>query len=438
MTDIQTDGERNTDKNNSVAAESGTAVQTKTDAGAGDGRTAGMDLFVPEERFIAMRVLKLLYLVFVTVLSGVLTGLFHRLSLGNILSLLFTDVLFSVLLVFYLESGRIHRKDRPDSSEDYMLVCIYYTAACVVLLAGSFFPGFTAPVFAVSFLLAAGLDRELALVLSLFLDARLAAASASSVYMSACYLTLTLLGVMLTAMYEQKVYRRYAEMIALALGMSIPVMYHYMEDGVPDMLLLLFAFISGAISMLGMHYLYELLHFRKSQAAAVSLDTIVDKNYHLVREIRHYSPKDYNHAMRVSRIAAHCAANVGADVKISAVGGFYYRLGRLGGEPFIENGVKIAQNNCFPNEVISILGEYGGKRNPISTIESAIVHITDVVVTKFELLDHNTLSSSWNRDIVIYQTLNENSSSGIYDNSGLTMNQFLKIREFLAKEEELL
>ncbi len=121
MTDIQTDGERNTDKNNSVAAESGTAVQTKTDAGAGDGRTAGMDLFVPEERFIAMRVLKLLYLVFVTVLSGVLTGLFHRLSLGNILSLLFTDVLFSVLLVFYLESGRIHRKDRPDSSEDYII-----------------------------------------------------------------------------------------------------------------------------------------------------------------------------------------------------------------------------------------------------------------------------------------------------------------------------
>ena len=40
--------------------------------------------------------------------------------------------------------------------------------------------------------------------------------------------------------------------------------------------------------------------------------------------------------------------------------------------------------------------------------------------------------------MVIYQTLNDESSSGIYDSSGLTMNQFLKIREFLAKEEELL
>jgi len=75
---------------------------------------------------------------------------------------------------------------------------------------------------------------------------------------------------------------------------------------------------------------------------------------------------------------------------------------------------------------------------PISTIESAIVHITDTLVTKFELLDRTTLSSSWNRDMVIYQTLNEKSASGIYDRSGLTMNQFIKIREFLSKEEELL
>ena len=64
--------------------------------------------------------------------------------------------------------------------------------------------------------------------------------------------------------------------------------------------------------------------------------------------------------------------------------------------------------------------------------------MTDALVSKFEVLDHTTLSSSWNRDMVIYQTLNDESASGIYDGSGLTMNQFLKIREFLSKEEELL
>jgi hypothetical protein len=36
--------------------------------------------------------------------------------------------------------------------------------------------------------------------------------------------------------------------------------------------------------------------------------------------------------------------------------------------------------------------------------------------------------------MIIYQTLNEYSRSGIYDQSGMSMNQFLKVREVLTKE----
>jgi hypothetical protein len=50
-------------------------------------------------------------------------------------------------------------------------------------------------------------------------------------------------------------------------------------------------------------------------------------------------------------------------------------------------------------------------------------------------LDRDTFSTTWNRDIVIYQSMNEKSSEGLYDNSGLSMNQFLAIRETLVKEE---
>ena len=37
--------------------------------------------------------------------------------------------------------------------------------------------------------------------------------------------------------------------------------------------------------------------------------------------------------------------------------------------------------------------------------------------------------------MIIYQTLNELSATGIYDESGLSMNQFLKVRELLVREE---
>ena len=83
------------------------------------------------------------------------------------------------------------------------------------------------------------------------------------------------------------------------------------------------------------------------------------------------------------------------------------------------------------------LQEYNGEHQLPSTIESAIVQIADMIVTKFDLLDKETFSSSWNRDIVIYQSMNEKSAEGLYDNSGLSMNQFLTIRETLVKEELL-
>lgn len=391
-----------------------------------------------EERFIVKRLLKLIYIGFVTLLGGILFGIVHRMALGDILVVLFVDILFAVSFAFYLESGRLHRGRRPDSSEDYQRLCVYYTAGVFVMVLASFCPAYTAPVFGIAFLLAAGLDREQAFAVALFFDIHLALNGTVSNYVMTCYLIMMLFGIMLTGMYEQKQHRIYAEMTAFALQVAVPVLFYYLDQGVPTLRLFLSVLPGSVLTVAGMHFLYDGLHFRLEHFAEISLDTIVDPNFHLVREIKRYSQVDYNHAIRVSRIAAHCASKIKVNAKLAAVSGFYYRLGKFGGEPFVQSGVMIAQDNCFPNNVIQILSEFGGQENPISTIESAIVHITDTLVTKFELLDHTTLSSSWNRDMVIYQTLNDESSSGIYDRSGLTMNQFLKIREFLAKEEELL
>ena len=90
---------------------------------------------------------------------------------------------------------------------------------------------------------------------------------------------------------------------------------------------------------------------------------------------------------------------------------------------------------CFPDAIIKILSEYNGEERLPTSKESAIVHMVDACLKKIELLMGNNLSSSWNQDMVIYQTLNELSATGIYDESGLSMNQFVKLRELLVREE---
>ena len=103
----------------------------------------------------------------------------------------------------------------------------------------------------------------------------------------------------------------------------------------------------------------------------------------------------------------------------------------------MENGVALAKSNHLPKEIVGILREYNGEQKLPSTLESAIVHVVDSVVAKFDVLDKATLSSSWNQDILVYQTLNENSVSGMYDKSGFSMNMFLQIRDYLIKEAKL-
>ena len=65
-------------------------------------------------------------------------------------------------------------------------------------------------------------------------------------------------------------------------------------------------------------------------------------------------------------------------------------------------------------DVMAIMEEYGGILRLPQTPESAIVHMVDALVTKIELLDQDTMSSTWNQDMVIYQTLNELSQNGRY------------------------
>ena len=135
--------------------------------------------------------------------------------------------------------------------------------------------------------------------------------------------------------------------------------------------------------------------------------------------------------------ACRCAKEVGYRANLCLAGGFYYRMGRWIGEPYIKNAVNKAESLCFPAELISILAEYYGEEQLPSSPESALVHMVDAVVIRLEAMEQNVGQSVWNRDIVIYQTVNDFSSSEIYDHSGMSMNQFLKIREFLAKEELL-
>ena len=48
------------------------------------------------------------------------------------------------------------------------------------------------------------------------------------------------------------------------------------------------------------------------------------------------------------------------------------------------------------------------------------------------------MSSEWNQDMVIYSILNDLSGKGMYDQSQLSLNQYLKIRDYLVNANLLI
>ena len=131
---------------------------------------------------------------------------------------------------------------------------------------------------------------------------------------------------------------------------------------------------------------------------------------------------EYKHADFVSTIAFRAAKAADLDANLCAAAGFYYRLGQWQGKPYVENGVLRAERLCFPEKLINILQEYYGEEVKPQSPESALVNMVDSLVVKLDK---------------IVQLLNELSESGLYDESGLSMNHFLKIRKYLTKEELL-
>ena len=113
--------------------------------------------------------------------------------------------------------------------------------------------------------------------------------------------------------------------------------------------------------------------------------------------------------------------------------GFYYRLGQWQGKPYVENGVLRAERLCFPEKLINILQEYYGEEVKPQSPESALVNMVDSLVVKLDKIKQEVGQSEWNHEIIIVQLLNELSESGLYDESGLSMNHFLKIRKYLTK-----
>ncbi len=349
-------------------------------------------------------------------------------------ALLFDVIILSVLFITMIRKRVTNRLSYAGMS--YRRLFVYLLIGWIVTAAGIYLPEFMTPFAFVVYILASHLDDVLTMGIALYFNCMFCLLCGTSMYVLYCYYLVILVNSFL-AQYlknKNKSFFVFAYACVLAVNFFLPIAFSYFIYAKVAQTTVLYAAVYALLLVLFVWLLYPALLRMDDKANQTAYEILLDDEYALVADLQRYSMAEYLHARRVSELSSECAAEIDANELACACGGLYYRMGKMLGEPSIKNAVIMATNHCFPPEVIAILAEFEGKERLPQSPESAIVQMVDALVTRLELMDKNTMSSSWNQDMLIYQTLNEFSNAGMYDEAGLSMNQFLRIREKLVQE----
>lgn len=342
-----------------------------------------------------------------------------------------------VLILSLIHQRKIGKFTYKDTT--YRNLFLISCASWILLISASYLPDYYGPILLIAFLYVSVCESNLALAMCIFMDVLLCFISTKNSYVLYCYCILSIFGT-LFAYYikEQKNEKRIENYILIALvQFLLPCIFYDFTYGKLEFDAIIPFGVVALIHTLIIYFGFGLLLHIDKNEESFAYETFADYDFSLLQDLKHFSAGEFYHATKVSKLAKACAGEIGANELLCACGGLYYHIGILEGEPIIDNGIMIAQRRCLPQPVVSIISEYGGIDKRPSSPESAIVQMVDSLVSKVEALGE-TMESSWNQEMLIYQTLNEFSNEGMYDDSGLTMNQFLKIRDCLIIKENLL
>lgn len=380
----------------------------------------------------------LLFIAACTIAESVAAGIITGQQNERYVILVFIGIMYAVLFLATLEIARIQMEWLFEKLGDCRRIAMCYAIVCVMAVLFLYLPEFVRPVLLLSMGISMVASPAFGMLSGMFHCTLYILCGIGDVNILLCFLMLLVCGCFAASFLNKKEHFLWGIIFLFVFTFGNVQLFSYLYVGGLDTDLMIYALCNGILSAAGAAWLYKMISVKPKDSREQALKKILSEDFGLAREMKRFSSVDYEHAKKVSQISEKCARIVGANSYIAAAGGLYYRLGRLDGNPSVENGVTLARINYLPEEIIEILKEYNGEKKLPSTIESAIIHIVDSVVAKFDVLDKSTLSSTWNQDIIVYQTLNENSAAGLYDKSGLGMNMYLKIRDYLIKEAKLL
>lgn len=161
------------------------------------------------------------------------------------------------------------------------------------------------------------------------------------------------------------------------------------------------------------------------------LEEITKPDFSLLVRMQEESPKLYKHVKQIADVSRDAAIYIGVNETMAYAGGLYHEVGRLVSKNYVEEGIKLAKEYDLPDQVVDIIKQHNLKSELPTSIECAIVMLSDSIINGINFLKSKT-GQEVNIEKVVENTFNHRMSKGAIDETGLTIKMYHQLKEFYS------
>ena len=159
-----------------------------------------------------------------------------------------------------------------------------------------------------------------------------------------------------------------------------------------------------------------------------------DPENSLLTQLKEVSQRSYYHAVHTAHFCEKLADKIGADAALCKAGGYYHKIGKLRGETNLKNTLEIARENEFPKELVRLLREYGGGKEPLHSKEAGIVLLSDAMVSSVMFLFDKNKDAQLDYEQIVQVVFSKQMEGGYLERCRLSMEELWIIKKCFMEE----
>ena len=106
----------------------------------------------------------------------------------------------------------------------------------------------------------------------------------------------------------------------------------------------------------------------------------------------------------------------------------------MSGENLAQTNIEVGEHYNFPTNLIQVIYEAADRKNVPTMKEAAIVIMADRCMRAFVKMETDDAKIGWNREIVLQQLFNNATTEGLLDECGLSMKEYLAVKDSFSRK----